>query len=273
MAQIFKIKSLGIADIDAYGMVWYGNYINYYERACIHNIGVGEIIQIKNIKYKSSILWGEEFEIHSYILNIENNIIVLFQKILVGFEIKNYCITNFKVDEDILFDKIYISSNDLSKNDMSLIKQLENYNYFSIRKNEIYRLDEKFTVYPDSINGNYLNLRYMFDIFEQSRTKMIGGQEILKNIYSENISLVVARYDNLKINKIQIYTNDIIHNKTILTKLFDNKFFFEFYHEISKNNKIILSCNLLMCSINNKKKTFEIPPISVFHRMNELYIE
>ena len=55
---IFAVDQLGIADMDGYGHMWYGNYVKFLDRALHSDVGLVSL-ELVWLVFKRSVEWGD----------------------------------------------------------------------------------------------------------------------------------------------------------------------------------------------------------------------
>jgi len=244
--KIFPIEQVGINEIDAYGIVWYGNYLKYYHQAQQSFIQkFGELIAMN---FHDSKKYGEVAKVVTYVINDQ----YIYQTILVGNRTINEAL--FKLSNSLLVDYI----NKSIKRKIKLMQMIEQK---SVKPQDYLGFcDTMVRVYHNMLNGNTISYEVALDLFEQSRTKLIGGNLRLSFLHSqEDCLFVVSKLNGLKRSNIKVQCMDIIISRVTLVR-YTNRMIFMFRHELLLGDKVIFECELQLCSFSMKKKT--LTPIS-----------
>jgi len=240
-----QITQLGINDMDAYSIMWYGNYLKWFKRYLYTYIGSNIKFQFQYIKFINSVKWGD-------------NIVIVGNRIDVNILLLEMKHNNLNVNEAL----IHVDKGNLSLfkiNNSILIKRIVNKlksnNIFFLNNNSHDYYKSEFTIWKDMLIDNKIQDTHVLDIFEQSRTRLIGGHKILQKMrYDDNQFIFVSNInhftnnDNYNINlsdKINAYVYII---KNIGWKIFEFK-------QVIINDKYKECCSML-CKLVIYKDTY-----------------
>lgn len=247
---------VGIFDMDSYQMLWYGNYAKFYFREVQRKFNVVPQ-SIISVKFIQSMKWGQEneSEIETYLIDSST----IFQKFMVAGVLFNMCLLRIDgISPSHQFDI-------LSKEDGVLLKKLK-VGKIRLATKQINSpessIKESFTVYQDMLGkNNSLQQVNVFNIFEQTRTNLIGGQKTLSELVkTSDISIVVAQMDEIFIDSdTELQINDELTSETLLVKSITRSCFY-FLQRIYFKEKVVAEGKLILCSYSaSKNKLVPLP--------------
>lgn len=223
-----------IEDTDAYGVVYNGNYLKYYERALLaakskNSSGIctssSVISRVMKQRFKSSPSLGENVVVEAELIDNGD-----------GSDNDDDSVWNVILRSDIdgedgqIFNsaKLTLSSYpyNLKFSGQHVENILENHQdkdciNMDTSKFQVFR-DELDYLRPgedDSSSVAFLPLRSAMNLFERSRSNFIGGPQVLRKMQDEdNVVWVVTRVDNLSVvlpDDIAKYNNHIQANDEV----------------------------------------------------------
>eukprot|EP00457_Paulinella_chromatophora_P010317 gb/GEZN01010415.1/.p1 GENE.gb/GEZN01010415.1/~~gb/GEZN01010415.1/.p1 ORF type:complete len:303 (-),score=28.94 gb/GEZN01010415.1/:187-1095(-) len=208
--HVFSAEQVGIKDIDGYGHVWYGNYLKQFERGACTFLGGGSVRCVEHLKYKKSVPWGaEKSRIETYLIEHKDNSARVYQRWMVGEDEKGGSEMALLIAEIALNEKckpvgtIEVTDKNCkikagAKFGMAVIGLVNSAikpcspSDPSMGRMLVYR-----TVYQDMLINGRLSTMDQMDLFEQTRTEMVGGQRGLKAFLANGKAMVVGRIDRL----------------------------------------------------------------------------
>lgn len=200
----FPVEQLGIKDIDGYGHVWYGNYVKFFERGQQRLLGSCAVRQIEHLKYKRSVPWGAaRSRVESYLVERPAaGLARVYQRWRVGDEEHAVCLALVSVPpgcdaavtaKDVRVDggpKLWMAVKNLQTGATKAVDP---------GTPPIGRLRYARHVFADMVSGGEQSIQLVdvMDLFEQSRTEVVGGQPGLKAFLDRGLALVVGQIDEL----------------------------------------------------------------------------
>jgi len=204
------VEQLGIKDIDAYGHVWYGNYLKFFKRGLHLFLSDTALVRrVDHLKYRRSVPWGaEESRIESYLVKRPApESALVYQRWCVGTEEDNvcaFCLTLVDLQPGCgLTVPIMPPAERLERHGPKLAMAVKNLQTGAVKPLDpaapiVGRLVVSRHVYADMLTeSNMLQLADVMDLFEQSRTETVGGQPGLKALMDRGLAMVVGQIDDL----------------------------------------------------------------------------
>ena len=243
MRNKFVINALGINDMDAYGVMWYGNYIKWYLNALNKWLGFDKEFALLRIKYKHPVKWGDKVSIVSIVVS-KNEILQIMKKD------SDEMVMNWALFSCNLSETGFI----LDKSETMLYRQLK---VKSSYQGLVSTYSSNYTVWKNNIMlDGKIDYHYLLDLFEQNRTEAIGGQDVLQRIHQENDqSILVANLGDLKIGN-TVSEGQVLRVVTKVTSHY-NWMIFKFVQECWYQDKSIGSMNCELCIYNSKLSKLE----------------
>jgi acyl-CoA thioesterase FadM len=268
---IFQVDQLGIKDIDAYGHVWYGNYIKFFTRSARAFLGGCTVRRVEHLKYKKSVPWGAAHSrIESYLVAREPATATVLQRWCVGDEEDNtYALCLLVVDlppgsADAL--PVMAGAEKLARNGPMLKVAVKGMEMNGVKPNDngapvLGLMQVQRHVFADmvacdeGVNGGRLELADIMDLFEQSRTEFVGGQPGLKAFMDGGLALVVGQIDGLVISsEVRVSGGDTVCCEVTLLREKVGRKCFDFEQRLLRaDSSEIARVYVLMCCVHHEK--------------------
>ena len=209
---VFSVDQLGIKDIDGYSHVWYGNYLKFFERGAQRFLGGGRVVRVGHLKYKRSVPWGaNSSRIESYLVSCAAGRALVFQRWCVGHDADSTfatCLSELSVEgcarlPAVMEPKARLLAGAAGGREPMLAvagKNLESSGVPPISAAEgiVGRMVVPRHVFADMVaESGKMQIVDAMDLFEQSRTETVGGQQGLKAFLDRGLALVVGQIDEL----------------------------------------------------------------------------
>ena len=209
---VFSVDQLGIKDIDGYSHVWYGNYLKFFERGAQRFLGGGRVVRVGHLKYKRSVPWGaNSSRIESYLVSCAAGRALVFQRWCVGHDADSTfatCLSELSVEgcarlPAVMEPKARLLAGAAGGREPMLamaVKNLESSGVPPISAAEgiVGRMVVPRHVFADMVaESGKMQIVDAMDLFEQSRTETVGGQQGLKAFLDRGLALVVGQIDEL----------------------------------------------------------------------------
>ena len=190
--RVFVVEQLGIKDIDGYGHVWYGNYLKFFLRGLRAFLGGGIVRKVESLKYKRSIPWGaDDSRIESYLVSRPSpGMALVYQRWCVGGDADPthaVCLTLVALEPGTgEAAAITPGGERLIGQGPKLAMAVKNLQTGAVKAADgpiIGKLLYPRIAFPDMLsgsNGGSLSLVDAMDLFEQTRSEVVGGQPGLK---------------------------------------------------------------------------------------------
>ena len=192
---MFRVQC-GIADIDSYSMLFYGNYMRYNERAanaCLsQSDGQGGCAMLKAahfVKYTMPVRWNDVVDVRSTLLGEpKEHEATLLQEWLVEGRVIHACYATYKLHNVATgMPSAMLPDKAATRRVMVMDKEPK----------MAFEAGESFTagglVTPDMINfRSQLSVSTIVDMMERRRTDMLGGQAELERLQKEEGVAVCA---------------------------------------------------------------------------------
>jgi acyl-CoA thioesterase FadM len=211
----FVVDQLGIKDIDGYGHVWYGNYLKFFERGVQAFLGGGSVICVEHLKYKRSVPWGAaDSRIESYLVSRPApGRALVYQRWCVGHE--DDCTNALCLSEVALppgvgdsvpitagGDRLLQGRGSAREPKLAMaVKNLQTGGVPPVSAEEpiLGRMLIPRHCFADMVAGGTRGMLLVdaMDLFEQSRSEVVGGQPGLKAFMDRGLALVVGQVDGL----------------------------------------------------------------------------
>jgi hypothetical protein len=207
-ASIFNVEQLGIKDIDGYAHVWYGNYLKFFERGVQAFLGGGRFEVVEHLKYRRSVPWGaSNSRIESYLVaRPAPGKALVYQRWCVGDEDDNtnaLCLCLVVLPPGC-GDAVPIMSGGerLERHGPKLAMAVKNLQTGAVKPSDGKPVGQMLVprhVFADMVSGGgaassgAIQLVDVMDLFEQSRTEVVGGQPGLKAFLDRGLALVVGQ--------------------------------------------------------------------------------
>jgi len=279
--RIFKVDQLGIKDIDGYGHVWYGNYLKYFERGVRRFLGGGTVVRVDHLKYKRSIPWGAaDSRIESYLVDRPaQGRAVVYQRWLVGRGVDStaaLCLSQVVLEAGVgeavpVFDpkERLTQSSDNAREPMlwMAVKNLQTGGVPPIDDKEgiLGRITISRHVFADMVStksGATLLLVDVMDLFEQSRTEVVGGQPGLKALLDKGLGLVVGQVDELVLAEGVILRpgSSLVCEVTLIRETTDRRCFHFQQRLLRDDGAEVARVRVLMCCVDpNAGELIRVP--------------
>jgi len=211
---VFHVHQLGIKDIDGYSHVWYGNYLKFFERGAQAFLGGGSFEVVQHLKYRRSVPWGAAHsQIETYLVSRPApGRALVYQRWCVGEEADNtsaLCLALVSLPPGC-GDAVPVMSGGerLDRKGPKLAMAVKNLQTGAVKPDDgtpIGRMLAPRHVFADMVvaaggggaGRGRLQLVDTMDLFEQSRTEVVGGQPGLKAFLDRGLALVVGQIDEL----------------------------------------------------------------------------
>lgn len=242
---------VGINDMDAYGMLWYGNHVKWHRRYA-STISKKDV-DILHLKYYSPMMWGEDVRIRSVQISPRDYLLEMVSA--SSEQLKSTSLIRVDESESTPCEKP-------SRETFKLVAQMKgNRTVFDSEKHaDKPSMELEYEIWEDMIKENQLREEVALDFFEQMRTRFVGGQAILKKINKENqVEIVVSQINNLMKHAHVLNAHDRVRVKTYILKNTAWKIW-EFRQEVWKNYTL---CWSFTCKLGIKNQTglVEVPDI------------
>ena len=196
MSEAGFVVDVGIADIDSYAMLFYGNYFKYNERAANAllpaSAGVGVAATLKEahlVKYANRVGWNDDVRVRSTRVGDAGAEETLLHEWIVGGKTVHSALMTYTMAGGATFAGALTP--DVSGERRAKAAQREASQLFSCPESTYRR--EEFVVYPDHVNGlGRLGAPCILDFFERQRTTLIGGQDELERLKAEDQVMIVV---------------------------------------------------------------------------------
>jgi hypothetical protein len=66
----YEVSQVGICNFDAYGIMWYGTYYKFYERAVQEAFGDGRLARVDWLDFRAPVRWGNHGRIEVRVLDV-----------------------------------------------------------------------------------------------------------------------------------------------------------------------------------------------------------
>jgi acyl-CoA thioesterase FadM len=212
----FVVDQLGIKDIDGYGHVWYGNYMKFFERSIQKFLGDGRVVRVEHLKYKRSVPWGAaDSRIESYLVaRPEPGRALVYQRWCVGHEEDAafaLCLSLVTLPPGSPGDAVAVMDGGArllqgraGGREPKLAMAVKNLQTGGIKdlsdsESILGRILIPRHVFADMVSSgtHTMALVDVMDLFEQSRSEVVGGQPGLKAFMDRGLGLVVGQVDEL----------------------------------------------------------------------------
>ena len=195
------VVDVGIADIDSYAMLFYGNYFKYNERAAnallpaSAGVGVAALLMSSTsrrrhlVKYANRVGWNDDVRVRSTRVGDAGAEETLLHEWIVGGKTVHSALMTYTMACGATFAGALTP--DVSGERRAKAAQREASQLFSCPESTYRR--EEFVVYPDHVNGlGRLGAPCILDFFERQRTTLIGGQDELERLKAEDQVMIVV---------------------------------------------------------------------------------
>ena len=210
--HVFHVYQLGIKDIDGYGHVWYGNYLKFFERGMQAFLGGGKFEVVEHLKYRRSVPWGAAHsQIETYLVSRPApGRALVYQRWCVGEEADNtsaLCLAVVSLPPGC-GDAVPVMGGGerLERKGPKLAMAVKNLQTGAVKPSNGKPIGQMLAprrIFSDMVltasgaGRGRLQLVDVMDLFEQSRTEVVGGQPGLKAFLERGLALVVGQIDEL----------------------------------------------------------------------------
>ena len=284
--HVFVATQLGIKDIDAYGHIWYGNYMKFFARAVCAFLGPATVRRVEHLKYKKSIAWGAaDSRIESYLVARPTSTTALvYQRWCVGDSDDNaLCLCLVELGPHAASDvPVMEGSARLDRKGPKLAMAVKNLQTGAVKPPgeggaPIGRLVARRTIFADMLpsGARHLQLVDVMDLFEQSRSEVVGGQPGLKAFLAAGLTLVVGQIDELvladagaELDELALGDAQLRCEVTLLRETVGRRCF-EFEQRLSKpSGAEVARVRVLMCCVDPAKGELSAVPDSYWAQWN-----
>ena len=267
---VFAVTQLGIKEMDAYGHLWYGNHIKFFERATEICFGGGALTSVQHLMYMRPIEWGAlKHSIQTYIVSRPApGQAVVYLRWCVGDGadcVRAQCLAVVAVppgDDNAVGtypsgERLQqVSANGAREPTLErAVTTLQRAATSNLGTEEralgqlVCRRDAYSSMLDSS--GRLLAVEAM-DLFEQTRTEVVGGQSGLKAFKDQGRLLVVGRIDNLLFSDaaLTLGRREIMCEVTLLREALDRSCF-QFLQRLLRSDGTEMARVLVcMCCVN-----------------------
>jgi acyl-CoA thioesterase FadM len=262
-AHELKIDQIGIKDIDGYGHIWYGHYVKFFERAYREFLGQqAQTKVVECLKYAKSVPWGAVgSRIETYVVEQDTKTdCIIFQRWIVS-ESDNTTITPDNVHGMAIFHVSAVGrpiTPSLGTLKLQGGPQLT-ISVRGLRGSSVQGLQVDLTVgtvrrlqrlYSDMLSEGRLSIIDTLDLFEQTRTDMVGGQAGLKKLKDQHRELVIARMDGLVRHDVSLVGRSHVESLCILRRVHLDRRCFDFQQIILSDKTEVASMFVMLCCVD-----------------------
>lgn len=172
-------ESIGINEMDAYAVMWYGNHIKWFRRAASRFWGEVDIL---HVRYMQTVRWGGDCSVQGVAVDDSHHLL----EMLVDGAVACEALVR-KRNSGAPPPRTCRRLHGLVGNSTQPMR------YTAPLESEEYT----FAAWKDSLQTRQLREDAVLDLFEQARTRFLGGQSALKELADAKICIVVSQIDHL----------------------------------------------------------------------------
>ena len=269
---IFTVDQLGIKDIDGYGHVWYGNYLKFFQRGVQLFLGGGTVVCVEHLKYKRSVPWGAaDSRIESYLVSRPApGRALVYQRWCVGHDADStsaLCLSLVALEPGcgdgvaVMDPKERLLQGSGGGREPMLAMAVKNLQSGGIGElgageSALGRMLIPRHCYRDMVTatGGILMTDVM-DLFEQSRSEVVGGQPGLKAFMDQGLNLVVGQVDALVLREgVALAPDSELKCEVTLLRETTERRCFHFLQRLLRPDGVeVAAVRVLMCCVSSTK--------------------
>jgi acyl-CoA thioesterase FadM len=245
---VSPVMQVFIEDTDAYGIVYNGNYLRFYERALqgfapassiLEKNDPWTIVRVNKHRFKQSPVLGDSFIVTGTKLPSDT----------IGEETWDLVMKS-PTDVNVIYNTAVVTV---------ATKLLTMPSY--LQSNIVSSIDFDFMVYRDEFDSQVLPLRSVLNPFERVRSNILGGPKALQQLKDEQgVVFVVASVDDALLYASPCKPGETVIVRTTLS-MARRGMLFKFQHILESNGLCVAKANIDLLTLDaaTRKPTSKLP--------------